>query len=141
MLEGHEKGVSTITWQPALVEGVPELLATYVSCPFFFILSDRCANSSSFDGTARLWVARTGRSWAVFRDNKRAVYAISFRPDGRFLATGSGDGFMHIYNVKVWDTASDVNCTHFCAVKKARMVLVRWSCQAGHLRDRVAGAG
>ncbi|KAI4528777.1 WD40 repeat-like protein [Schizophyllum commune Loenen D] len=83
VLEGHEKGVSTITWQPALVEGVPELLAT-----------------SSFDGTARLWVARTGRSWAVFRDNKRAVYAISFRPDGRFLATGSGDGFMHIYNVK-----------------------------------------
>ncbi|KAI5898063.1 WD40 repeat-like protein [Schizophyllum commune H4-8] len=83
VLEGHEKGVSTITWQPALVDGCPELVAT-----------------SSFDGTARLWVARTGRSYAVFRDNKRAVYAISFRPDGKFLATGSGDGFVHIYNVK-----------------------------------------
>ena len=40
VLEGHEKGVSTITWQPALVEGVPELLATYVSCPFVLSLSD-----------------------------------------------------------------------------------------------------
>ncbi|KAL1740494.1 WD40-repeat-containing domain protein [Schizophyllum fasciatum] len=89
VLSGHEKSVSTIAWQPKLLEGLPEILAT-----------------SSFDGTARMWNSETGECLVTFSDHKRPVYALSFSPDGRCLATGSGDGFMHIYSVqkrqRVW---------------------------------------
>lgn len=37
----------------------------------------------------------------VFTDHARPVYALSFSPDGRWVGTGSGDGWLHLYNVKV----------------------------------------
>lgn len=58
-------------------------------------------NRSSFDGTARLWDATTGACTQVFSDHRRPVYALCFSPDGHWLATGSGDGWLHIYSIKV----------------------------------------
>jgi transducin (beta)-like 1 len=34
------------------------------------------------------------------------VYALRFSPSGRWLATGSGDGWLHIYDVKVGNSPS-----------------------------------
>jgi transducin (beta)-like 1 len=56
---------------------------------------------SSFDGTARLWDSVTGDCLKVFMDHKRPLYTLSFSPDGYWLATGSGDGWLHIYNCEV----------------------------------------
>lgn len=56
---------------------------------------------SSFDATARLWDSVTGDCLKVFADHKRPVYALAFSPDGLWLATGSGDGWLYIYNTKV----------------------------------------
>ena len=56
---------------------------------------------SSFDGTARLWDSVTGECHFVFRDHRRPLYSLEFSPDGRFLATGSGDGWLHLYHTKV----------------------------------------
>jgi transducin (beta)-like 1 len=49
----------------------------------------------------RLWDSVTGECFRVFDDHKRPVYALSFSPNGKWLATGSGDGWLHIYNVTV----------------------------------------
>ncbi|KAF4611781.1 hypothetical protein D9613_004153 [Agrocybe pediades] len=57
--------------------------------------------STSFDGSARLWDSETGSCLAVFTEHRAPVYALTFSPDGKFLATGSGDGWMHIYDLKV----------------------------------------
>lgn len=62
---------------------------------------------ASFDGTARLWDSVTGQCLRVFSDHRRPVYALAVSPDGSWLATGSGDGWLHVYDVAVI-------CTTFC---------------------------
>jgi len=37
----------------------------------------------------------------VLGDHTRPVYALTFSPDGLWLGTGSGDGWMNIYSLKV----------------------------------------
>lgn len=83
VLSGHTNTVSSIAWCPVTLDGEHELLAT-----------------SSFDGTSRLWDSVTGECLRVFQDHKRHVYALAFSPDARFFATGGGDGWLHVYDVK-----------------------------------------
>ncbi|KDQ63157.1 hypothetical protein JAAARDRAFT_120290 [Jaapia argillacea MUCL 33604] len=83
VLKGHKNAVSSIGWCPVTAKGQNELLAT-----------------SGFDGTARLWDSVTGDCLKIFQDHKRPVYALTFSPNGRWLATGSGDGWLHVYDVK-----------------------------------------
>lgn len=89
ILKGHNHSVSTVGWCVDYPKGTNELLAT-----------------SSFDGTARLWDSVTGECLHVFRDHRRPLYALKFSPDGILIATGSGDGWMHIYHtrtqVRIW---------------------------------------
>jgi len=42
----------------------------------------------------------TGDCLRTLADHLRPVYALTFSPDGRWLGTGSGDGWMNIYSVK-----------------------------------------
>ncbi|KZT30916.1 WD40 repeat-like protein [Neolentinus lepideus HHB14362 ss-1] len=83
ILKGHKQSVSSVQWCPQSVDGQNELIAT-----------------SGFDGSARLWDSVTGDCLKVFSDHRRPVYALSFSPEGKWLATGSGDGWLHIYDVK-----------------------------------------
>ncbi|KAJ7597417.1 WD40 repeat-like protein [Mycena floridula] len=80
ILKGHLHSVSTVAWCPPTTQDGPELLAT-----------------ASFDGTARLWNPSTAECLKVFVDHRRPVYALSVSPDGTWLASGSGDGWLHIY--------------------------------------------
>ncbi|TFK77481.1 WD40 repeat-like protein [Pluteus cervinus] len=82
VLSGHRHSVTTVAWCPYQPAGTSEMIAT-----------------SSFDGTARFWDSATGECLHVFSDHRRSIYALIFSPDGQWLATGSGDGFLHIYNV------------------------------------------
>ena len=52
--------------------------------------------SSSTDGTARVWLAASGRQVAVIRDIV-PVTSPSFSPDGRFILAISGD------RARLWD--------------------------------------
>ena len=58
-------------------------------------------HSASFDSTARLWDADTGLCLQVFTHHKKPIYSIAFSPDGLWLATGGGDGWVHLYDVAV----------------------------------------
>ncbi|KDR85615.1 hypothetical protein GALMADRAFT_234582 [Galerina marginata CBS 339.88] len=88
-LKGHMHSVSTVGWCVDHPAGTNELIAT-----------------SSFDGTARLWDSVTGECLNVFRDHKAPLYSLTFSPDGKFFATGSGDGWLHLYHtrsyVRIW---------------------------------------
>jgi len=42
----------------------------------------------------------TGECLKILADHLRPVYALAFSPDGRWLGTGSGDGWMNVYSVK-----------------------------------------
>lgn len=57
---------------------------------------------ASFDGTAKLWDAETGACLHTFVRHVDFVYSLGFSPGaGTYLATGSNDGKMCVWNVKV----------------------------------------
>ncbi|KAH9486362.1 F-box-like/WD repeat-containing protein TBL1Y [Psilocybe cubensis] len=84
-LKGHTHSVSTVGWCVDHPAGTNELLAT-----------------SSFDCTARLWDSVTGECLHVFKDHRAPLYALTFSPDGKFFATGSGDGWLHLYQTRTY---------------------------------------
>lgn len=56
------------------------------------------------DGTVRVWELSTGRLISRMSGPSASMFAISFSPDGRFLATGSDDG-----DVRIWDVMTGTN--------------------------------
>ncbi|KAJ6611485.1 WD40 repeat-like protein [Mycena sp. CBHHK59/15] len=115
VLLGHKHSVSTIGWCPDYPAGSNEIIAT-----------------SSFDGTARLWDSVTGECLKVFSDHKRPVYALKFNPTGRWIATGSGDGWLYIYDVK----AREMKWSWFAGFDKPGVFEIDW--QSGDGLDRIA---
>src|SRR5262249_26285761 len=54
--------------------------------------------TASWDNTAKLWDTDSGREILTLRGHTDVVRGIAFSPDGRFLATGSYD-----LTIRVWD--------------------------------------
>ncbi|KAF8203915.1 WD40 repeat-like protein [Pholiota molesta] len=86
ILKGHGHSVSTVGWCVDHPAGTNELLAT-----------------SSFDGTARLWDSVTGECLHIFKDHVGPLYSLTYNPDGKFVATGGGDGWLHIYRTRTYE--------------------------------------
>lgn len=57
--------------------------------------------TASYDGTARIWDAATGRQLLVLRGHQGPVMSAAFSPHGRRIATASFDR-----TVRIWDAAT-----------------------------------
>ncbi|KAG8900616.1 hypothetical protein FRB99_005947 [Tulasnella sp. 403] len=68
---------------------------------------------TSFDNTSRIWDTRDGSCIRELLNHRDRVYTHSFSPRGRYLATGSADG-----RVLIYDLASG-------------QILFEWDCQSG----------
>jgi WD40 repeat protein len=76
-LRGHQWSISSVVFSP---DG--QLLVT-----------------TSTDGTARLWSARSGELVTVLASHKEGVTCAAFSPDGQTLATGSTDDTVKLWHV------------------------------------------
>ncbi|KAK7063722.1 F-box-like/WD repeat-containing protein TBL1Y [Favolaschia claudopus] len=115
VLLGHTHSVSTIGWCPNPPPGTNEIIAT-----------------SSFDGTARLWDAVTGECLKTFNDHKLPVYALKFSPTGRWMTTGSGDGWVHVYDVQ----GREMKWSWFAGYEKPGVFEIDW--QTSENVDRIS---
>lgn len=86
-LSGHKKQVYTVKWAPT-----GEGSRNASSAPLLA--------TASFDATVRLWDPATGKSVHTLVKHTTMVNAIAFSPDGAYLASGSADRNVHIWNVR-----------------------------------------
>lgn len=57
--------------------------------------------SASFDSTVRLWDVERGVCVHTLTKHQEPVYSVAFSPDGKYLASGSFDKCVHIWNTQV----------------------------------------
>jgi WD40 repeat protein len=64
-----------------------------------FSPNGRYLASASFDATARIWDAASGRPVRTLTGHEGVVYDLAFSPDGKTLATASWDGTARLWEV------------------------------------------
>jgi WD40 repeat protein len=57
--------------------------------------------TASFDKTARVWDAKTGKEFAVLRGHEKALRSATFSPDGMRIVTASDDK-----TARIWDAVT-----------------------------------
>jgi WD40 repeat protein len=76
----------------------------------------------SYDNTARVWDAASGREDSVLRGHEGALLAAAWSPDGRRIVTASGDG-----TARVWDTAASGPAQVVLAGHQGAVFAAAWS--------------
>uniref|UniRef100_A0A8C6Z6E9 Transducin beta like 1 X-linked n=1 Tax=Nothoprocta perdicaria TaxID=30464 RepID=A0A8C6Z6E9_NOTPE len=87
-LQAHSKEIYTIKWSPT---------GPGTSNPNSNIM----LASASFDSTVRLWDVDRGVCIHTLTKHQEPVYSVAFSPDGKYLASGSFDKCVHIWNTQV----------------------------------------
>jgi transducin (beta)-like 1 len=87
-LQAHSKEIYTIKWSPT-GPGTHNPNSNLILA------------SASFDSTVRLWDVERGNCLHTLMKHTEPVYSVAFSPDGRYLATGSFDKCVNIWNIAV----------------------------------------
>ena len=87
-LQAHAKEIYTIKWSPT---------GPGTNNPN----SNLILASASFDSTVRLWDVERGECIHTLSRHTEPVYSVAFSPDGKYLATGSFDKCVNIWNIAV----------------------------------------
>jgi WD40 repeat protein len=84
--------------------------------------------SSSYDGTANIWVMQYLNDLPIVLDDhgtgtesKKWVWSVSFNPDGKSLVTGAGDS-----NIRIWPIAPTDMANEICTYLTANMSETTW---------------
>src|SRR5262249_39187449 len=68
----------------------------------------RRLGSVSEDGTARVWEADPQASLPVLRGHKKSVYPVAYSPDGQWIASGSWDGTVRLWDARTGDACAEL---------------------------------
>jgi transducin (beta)-like 1 len=86
-LRAHTKAIYTIKWSPT-GPGTPNANLPLVLA------------SASFDALIKIWDVEHGKALHTLKRHSDSVYSVAFSPDGQWLASGSDDHCLHLWNVK-----------------------------------------
>lgn len=89
----HDREIYTLSWAPASSSDTE-------SSSSDSILSRKLVATASFDSTVRLWDVLSGDCVWVFTAHTEPVYSLGFSPNGKYLATGSFDEILYVYNIE-----------------------------------------
>ena len=83
--------------------------------------------TASYDRTARLWEAGTGKELAVLRGHEGSVWSAAFGADGNRVVTASEDWTSRIWRQEEWTRKTDVNRRLLLdeMIERARIVVGR----------------
>ncbi len=97
---------STIAQDIAVPEanGLPEMLEAHPAevSAAVFTPDSRILGTASYDGTLKLWDARTGKAIRTLAGHQNLVMSLGVSPDGNTMATGANDN-----TIKLWDVPAD----------------------------------
>lgn len=86
VLSGHTKEIYTVKWCPISGEAENRNLSSILA-------------TASFDATVKLWDLEIERCKFNLAKHTMSVYSVAFSPDGKYLASGSFDRKLLIWNV------------------------------------------
>jgi WD40 repeat protein len=93
-LKGHAKAKSAVVATPV----GPVQAMTFPVLTIAFSRDGKFLVTGSWDKTAKVWDAQTGKHLLDFKGHTGPVWSVAFSPDGASLVTGSADG-----SAKIWD--------------------------------------
>jgi WD40 repeat protein len=93
-LKGHANEVRSVSFSP-VERRVKKSRVQNSTLPSWLLAS------ASFDGTVRLWDARTGQALQVLEGHHHWVWSVAFSPDGQTLASSGSDR-----TVRLWDVTT-----------------------------------
>src|SRR5205823_441497 len=67
----------------------------------------RLLASGSWDGTSRLWEARSGRPLGTLRGHTSGVWGVAMNAEGRLLASGGEDGTVRLWEAPFAENEGD----------------------------------
>lgn len=116
VLDLHQQPVYALKWSPtgpkSANPNMPLLIAT-----------------ASFDKTARLWDAATGKCLFTLEKHTETVNSIAFSPNGKYIASASFDKFVHVWSTKDGSLVKSYQC-------KGSILEVSWD----HSSQKIAAA-
>lgn len=86
VLEGHERGISTIVASP----------------------DGRLLASAGIDKTVRVWDVATQTQLRVFKHHDDQVYGVAFTPDGQRVVSAGRDGFLIVWNLTTGEAMREI---------------------------------
>jgi WD40 repeat protein/tetratricopeptide (TPR) repeat protein len=97
----HAARASLSAWRPQLAEPRIVLHHEGLVTSIAFSPDGKAVLTGSYDNTARLWDAATGRAIGAPMRHQSRIYIVAFSPDGRAVLTGSGDD-----TARLWDATT-----------------------------------